>query len=522
MVNPSATSNEGPVNQDPPDAAKRSSIFELANHASLEWARHDSLEQLRHRAEFETLGTLGQGAFGVTFKAKNRVDGKIYALKRVYLGTSVEDDARKVLREVEVLSSLNSENVVRYFAAWIEKGSDLGSTTQDGGSLGSSWSFSFSTNVTGDQDDTNNSTQKQDPVCNLCQFTYKDWEVGFEQWGLLDAVLQPKFLCTSCYKDSLPSDVDVSTIRIREAKPLYLFILCEYCETTLQEAVDAIHTEFKDTLNINDAKVPANNSQRPTSEKDVLLWRYFAQCVQGLEHCHSQNFIHRDIKTSNIFVHKGVAKLGDLGLATHNRNVKDSISLHVARSSDTDDDKNTLHQESQRSQQEPVVQGYPSPTDPLAPETSLSSQVGTFLYAAPEVSGGNSYNEKCDIFSLGVVMVEMWSQFSTGMERADVLQRLHTGQLPPQWSTENPVVAKLVRDMVAREPASRPSCAQILARLIEEEVWDQKNPQLLELLVTDLQSSCQKLRQSLERKEETIHNLRELLEANNISHQHIL
>lgn len=35
------------------------------------------------------------------------------------------------------------------------------------------------------------------------------------------------------------------------------------------------------------------------------------------------------------------------------------------------------------------------------------------------------YGEKCDVFSLGIVLVELFSNFTTGMERAAVLGELY-------------------------------------------------------------------------------------------------
>lgn len=44
--------------------------------------------------------------------------------------------------------------------------------------------------------------------------------------------------------------------------------------------------------------------------------RYLQGALQGLEHAHSQNFLHRDIKPGNILLAKSAAKLSDFGLAT--------------------------------------------------------------------------------------------------------------------------------------------------------------------------------------------------------------
>lgn len=46
----------------------------------------------------------------------------------------------------------------------------------------------------------------------------------------------------------------------------------------------------------------------------VLGW--FAQMLLALQHVHSQDVLHRDLKTQNIFLTKeGYIKLGDFGIA---------------------------------------------------------------------------------------------------------------------------------------------------------------------------------------------------------------
>jgi serine/threonine protein kinase len=190
-----------------------------------------------------------------------------------------------VLREVDALSALRSDNVVRYYTAWVERGEI------EHDSLDELDDYSSFTNGSVN-------TDNGQETCNLCNKQYKDWIISYEQWGLIDAVLQPLNLCRHCYINSLPSDIDASSIDIRERTilPECLYILMEYGGDTLTDVM---------------TKIPKND--------DATRWALFVQCVQGLYSIHNQGFYHRDIKPGNIFVQDGLAKIGDLGLSTDYR-----------------------------------------------------------------------------------------------------------------------------------------------------------------------------------------------------------
>lgn len=53
-------------------------------------------------------------------KVKNKLDARVYALKRIKLNPRNKALNRKITREVKLLSRLNHENVVRYYNSWIE------------------------------------------------------------------------------------------------------------------------------------------------------------------------------------------------------------------------------------------------------------------------------------------------------------------------------------------------------------------------------------------------------------------
>lgn len=76
--------------------------------------------QLRIQNEFEVLKWLGKGAFGDVLKVRNKLDGGIYAIKRIELNPKNKQLNKKITREVKLLSRMNHENVVRYYNSWIE------------------------------------------------------------------------------------------------------------------------------------------------------------------------------------------------------------------------------------------------------------------------------------------------------------------------------------------------------------------------------------------------------------------
>lgn len=66
----------------------------------------------RFLKDFLEITPIGLGGYGDVFKAKHRIDGKTYVIKRV------EYDNQKVEREVKALAKLDHKNIVRYCSCW--------------------------------------------------------------------------------------------------------------------------------------------------------------------------------------------------------------------------------------------------------------------------------------------------------------------------------------------------------------------------------------------------------------------
>ena len=76
----------------------------------------DEANLSRLQAEYEFLAELGKGAFGSVGKYRFKLDNQVYAIKKVKLSGI----SSKQQKEIELLSTLSHENIVRYFGCWVE------------------------------------------------------------------------------------------------------------------------------------------------------------------------------------------------------------------------------------------------------------------------------------------------------------------------------------------------------------------------------------------------------------------
>lgn len=73
------------------------------------------------------------------------------------------------------------------------------------------------------------------------------------------------------------------------------------------------------------------------------------------------------------------------------------------------------------------------------------------------------YDEKTDIYSLGIILLELYYPFVTRMERAKVIDGLRTRrQLPLALLKKFPEVGRIIIWLTEENPAHRPSSAELL------------------------------------------------------------
>ena len=141
------------------------------------------------------------------------------------------------------------------------------------------------------------------------------------------------------------------------------------------------------------------------------------QILLGLKYIHNENYIHRDIKLSNIFYGKDKkVKIGDFGLVT---NINDI---------DNED-------------------------------------VGTIGYTAPEIISGKEYDERADLYSLGVVFLEIFCNIKTDMGKMYLIKDARNNKL----TYEDQNIEYILNGLLNVNPDKRHSldeCISLLNKII--------------------------------------------------------
>lgn len=91
---------------------KLQSVWPLSDSTSMHWSRY-------HR-EFDELNFVAGGGFGRVYRARNKLDGIEYAIKKVTIKYQTIKRILIHLGEVKTFASLNHNNIVPYKAAWLE------------------------------------------------------------------------------------------------------------------------------------------------------------------------------------------------------------------------------------------------------------------------------------------------------------------------------------------------------------------------------------------------------------------
>ncbi|XP_054469210.1 eIF-2-alpha kinase GCN2 [Anoplopoma fimbria] len=416
----------------------------------------------RYFDEFEELQLLGKGAFGAVIKVQNNLDGCYYAVKRIQVNPASKQ-FRRIKGEVTLLSRLNHENIVRYYNAWIERHEAPSSGVLSNSDSSEAWSPADKPAHCEEPPQGFNELGLTDDVEDVAPppalSSSVEWSTSIERSSSAkcsrhqssdeedddEDVFGASFLPSDSDSSSeiIFDNGDGSTEELSQVEPSkrsvmdttegtdsdqplliahYLYIQMEYCEkSTLRDTID-----------------------KGLHQDQTRLWRLFREILDGLAYIHEQGMIHRDLKPVNIFLDsQDHVKIGDFGLATDHPASVAAGKFEVEESGS-------------------AVMPKPDPTG------NMTGMVGTALYVSPEVQGNTkaTYNQKVDLFSLGIILFEMsYRPMTTGAERISVLSQLRVEPMifPEDYTAYEQGTQRNVIDwLLNHDPALRPTAQELL------------------------------------------------------------
>ena len=289
----------------------------------------------RYKSDFIELGLLGRGGGGEVVKVRNRLDRRIYAIKKIILeseeGRFAEYGAiqnRKLRREVTTISRMTHKNIVRYYQAWVEGGSSDGkaktidaiqeesnvasaelgdgaSSSDEDSDEGGWWAsasprdrhrssaregISFAENADGDDDDDDDDdgSSSEEQTGSSSNFFEEGSHQGFHSPLMNGLGFQNQTYGGIFANNDRPSSRDLpdsggttssdipwddSSVKVGSVNENgILYIQMEYCSTTLRKLID---------------------DQECTKMEENDVWRLVRQTLEGLVYIHGRNIIHR-------------------------------------------------------------------------------------------------------------------------------------------------------------------------------------------------------------------------------------
>jgi serine/threonine-protein kinase len=159
--------------------------------------------------------------------------------------------------------------------------------------------------------------------------------------------------------------------------------------------------------------------------------RYFIDLLEALAYAHDHGIIHRDIKPANVMVTgDGIVKVMDFGMSRR--------------------------------------------TTELSSETNAGEIVGTIAYMAPERFLGKSADARSDLYSVGVVMYEVFAgrvPFQSAAEDLVAVIFAHVNETPASLRSINRAVPaqidRIVLTLLAKDPDERVQTARELIAALQ-------------------------------------------------------
>mmetsp|Transcript_6709 Transcript_6709/g.17159 ORF Transcript_6709/g.17159 Transcript_6709/m.17159 type:complete len:520 (+) Transcript_6709:73-1632(+) len=312
-----------------------------------------SLSAGRLEREYELVGPpIGRGGFGVVLRARNRLDGLEYAVKRVEFRS--RRDGERALREAQAMAAIARacpSHIVQYYCSWVEAADA--------------------------------------PHAHRAAFAARG--APSSEWSG----------STSSARASSRAPASVSGCGSSSAA----WLEHQDCAEASGERV-VLHLVME-LMTCNTLRAELLGAQRAWTDTEVCS--IIEQLALALAHVHAAGYVHRDVAPANCFLERAAdaqpprMKLGDFGLAQR-REVAAAPSSECCALGGMGVGVLAAAAEAGGVMAGPPAEAGAKNARPLVEALG----VGTFLYAAPEQAAGATTAEpSADVFSLGVLLAEL-------------------------------------------------------------------------------------------------------------------
>ena len=407
---------------------------------------HQLLMPSQYLRDFEELGVLGKGGYGIVFHVKHRLDGLTYAVKKVPIRPSVlaRIQSRKgqtalddMLTELRTLAKLDHPNVVRYFNSWIEWSTDSGITSSsDNADL--QHTNGTASAVTGAEEEGSSESTSFRRVYTKSD-DIQDLGISFESRSLQAANVSISNVHSHNMSsfNQLNSDAALwstsqPTLALHMQMAMYPMTLGDFLSPKVASSVAPLVHCFHLEPSIN-----------------ILL-----SILNGVEYLHSESIVHRDLKPANIF----------LRLEKNPRSTRGCVDLFLCPSCRAEN------------------RAYPATLGICIGDFGLVTQIaqvdGTELWPKSAVgtdiyrptSSESNVSPALDIFALGIIAFELLWKFDTQMERRETLQMLKQGRFPSEFPLcgqgQTTAIRECISTMLSKDAGHNATLPDIKHRLL--------------------------------------------------------
>eukprot|EP00794_Sanderia_malayensis_P005317 gene5317-5986_t len=498
--------------------------------------RISSIEEFssRYLSDFDHLECIGKGGFGVVFKARNKIDGCEYAVKRIYI-PNCEEAREKVTREVKALAKLDYPGIVRFYYSWWEtppKGwqdqtdrQNLMKNIAEGPTMGLSkeWYVHIQSDEEDDTFDRSDlssgsgitikrnrnpsscmshnsrgSTKSigDDPLgkklSNVAGIDNNDLmnidlkendDVFFEEEDHVASSDDDSFNVE--FKDSSSSETD------NKESDSGCEAVDESSSKLLDESLSGLHysqksqqTDFSSSLKGD--YLSKNENMNARVLKTRLSTKLVGRCCCKSESCLTAPPVYLYIQMQ-LCMSSTLKDWLNVNIRLRQRNYIMGIFRQILNAVEYCHNQGMMHRDLKPSNilfasdgtikigDFGLVTAIRMPSHGQANTTSPISEshtgnVGTQLYMSPEQVNGKTYNHKVDIYSLGLILFELLQPFSTQMERIKTLLEVKQSRFPVEFEESYKPEAQVLRCLLREDPSQRPEANEFKSSKLYREM----------------------------------------------------